>query len=448
MNIGELVVQSRIRMHWYSGMNWYRHTTLNQYRGIVPLTQPYHYTTHAMNSNSILNVEVSCYRNYRSPENPRQVNLLNWLRSDKYADQVKLIRQTDDKADRDRLKAKLPAITSGGTFTYRETTGLTKFSGFMQVDIDLKENEQIGNFNQLKVFISLLPYVAYCGLSVSAKGFWLLIPVKDELAYKDHFRALRKDWKDIAGITVDSSRSDIAGLRGYSYDPEAYFNHGAIHYTKKLKEKVSKPVFKSFAGGSKDLYQRAMQHTQEKGISFVEGAKHDFIFHLCCSLNTYGVSQTDAENWIHQNLIPLNEIHSNCITDPYKRYASDFGKVNFIKDSGFKPANPPQNYKSIIPPNVEATKCSTLPHEAIPKDRGKAGATEINQYPELSELETFFAGITLPTTPVKLNNYSEIKDVPGFIRSHLATLRNNFGKHTYSPFLNRLIELKQHLTTK
>lgn len=393
-------------------------------------------------------MEVSCYRNYHSPENPRPVNLLNWLQSDKYADQVKLIRQTDDKADRDRFKARLPAITSGGTFTYRETTGLTKFSGFMQVDIDLKENEQITNFNQLKTFISLLPYVAYCGLSVSAKGFWLLIPVKDEKAYKDHFRALRKDWKDIAGITVDSSRSDIAGLRGYSYDPEAYFNHVAIHYTKTLKEQVLKPVFKSFTGGSKDLYQRAMQHTEEKGISFVEGAKHDFIFHLCCSLNTYGISQTDAENWIHQNLIPLTEIHSNCITDPYKRYARDFGKVNFIKDSGFTPANPPQKIKSIITPNVEATRCSPELQEAIPKDRGKAEAIEFNQDPDLLELETFFAGITLPTTPLKLNQCSEIRDVPDFIRSHLTTLRNNPGKLTYLPYFHRLQELKQHLTAK
>jgi hypothetical protein len=37
-------------------------------------------------------------RNYHSPENPRPVNLLSWLQSDKYADQVKLIRQTADKS--------------------------------------------------------------------------------------------------------------------------------------------------------------------------------------------------------------------------------------------------------------------------------------------------------------------------------------------------------------
>lgn len=395
-----------------------------------------------------MNVEVSCYRNYHSPENPRPVNLLSWLQSDKYADQVKLIRQTADKAERDRFKAKLPAITSGGTYTYRETTGLIKFSGFMQVDIDLKENEQITNFDQLKTFISFLPYVAYCGLSVSAKGFWLLIPVKDEITYKDHFRALRKDWKDIAGITVDSSRSDIAGLRGYSYDPEAYFNHAAIHYTKKLKEQVSKPVFKSFAGGSKDLYQRAMQHTVEKGISFVEGSRHDFIFHLCCSLNTYGISQDNAEAWIDKNLIPLSEIHSNCITDPYKRYAGDFGKVINNKNSEHIPAITPQKPNSIILPNLEATKCSTILHEVHPKVRDKAEVKQPNRYPDLVELESFFGSITLPTSPVKLNQCSEIKDVPGFIRSHLATLRNNPDKHTYSPYLHRLQELKQHLSAK
>ncbi|WP_277926353.1 DUF6965 family protein [Aestuariivivens sediminicola] len=64
----------------------------------------------------------------------------------------------------------------------------------------------------------------------------------------------------------------------------------------------------------------------------------------------------------------------------------------------------------------------------------------------IAEFETFFAGIELPTQPVKLNGCSTIKDCTLFIESHFATVKANNGKQTFLPYLNRLQELKQVLT--
>jgi len=66
---------------------------------------------------------------------------------------------------------------------------------------------------------------------------------------------------------------------------------------------------------------------------------------------------------------------------------------------------------------------------------------------DISELENYFKGITLPTRHVKLNPYSTITNVPLFIESHFATVKANNGKQTFLPYLNRLQELKQVLTT-
>lgn len=66
---------------------------------------------------------------------------------------------------------------------------------------------------------------------------------------------------------------------------------------------------------------------------------------------------------------------------------------------------------------------------------------------EIAELENYFAGIELPTQPVKLNKCSTIKDCSLFIESHFATVKANNGKRTFLPYLNRLQELKQVLTT-
>lgn len=65
---------------------------------------------------------------------------------------------------------------------------------------------------------------------------------------------------------------------------------------------------------------------------------------------------------------------------------------------------------------------------------------------EIAELETYFVAAEPPTQPVKLNEYSTIIDYSLFIESHLATVKENNGKETFLPYLNRLQEFKQILT--
>jgi hypothetical protein len=66
---------------------------------------------------------------------------------------------------------------------------------------------------------------------------------------------------------------------------------------------------------------------------------------------------------------------------------------------------------------------------------------------DITELENYFASIELPTQPVKLNRCSTITDCSLFIESHFATMKGNNGNRTFLPYLNRLQELKQVLTT-
>ena len=64
----------------------------------------------------------------------------------------------------------------------------------------------------------------------------------------------------------------------------------------------------------------------------------------------------------------------------------------------------------------------------------------------ISELETYFAGIPLPPVPVKLDSCTNIIDVSKFIESHVATITAQNGKRRYLPYLHRLQALKQMLT--
>ena len=60
----------------------------------------------------------------------------------------------------------------------------------------------------------------------------------------------------------------------------------------------------------------------------------------------------------------------------------------------------------------------------------------------ITELENYFAGIAVPTQPVKLNPYSTVINCSLFIESHFATLKANNGQRTFLPYLNRLLEFK------
>ena len=66
-----------------------------------------------------------------------------------------------------------------------------------------------------------------------------------------------------------------------------------------------------------------------------------------------------------------------------------------------------------------------------------------NQWKEVEELEKYFKKKKLPET-IKLNNFTTIK-CSQFVDSHLTTIKENNGKQTFLPFLNRLQELKNLL---
>lgn len=66
---------------------------------------------------------------------------------------------------------------------------------------------------------------------------------------------------------------------------------------------------------------------------------------------------------------------------------------------------------------------------------------------DITELENYFANFILPTHHVKLNQCSTITDCSKFIESHFAFVKTNKGRRAYLPYLNRLQELKQVLTT-
>jgi hypothetical protein len=187
---------------------------------------------------SILDIEISCFANYNEVNHPKTVNLLTWLTSTKYKDKVDLIRSLDDKKERGLLKSKLPAITPSAILKNRISEiplneKLIKHTGFIQIDLDPTEfNLKSPYWNDLKKELIQVPQIAYLGKSVSGLGYWGLIPIPpDPDNHKGYFAMLKDIFLTTWKFKLDGLPINIASIRGYSYDLDAYFNHEAKTFT-------------------------------------------------------------------------------------------------------------------------------------------------------------------------------------------------------------------------
>jgi hypothetical protein len=116
---------------------------------------------------------------------------------------------------------------------------------------------------------------------------------------------------------------------------------------------------------------------------------------------------------------------------------------------------PPQNIVEPIKPEIEPAREKSEKRESETKHFFCAPSLSKHDYRpqpkqnwtfEISELETYFAAVELPSQPVRLNQCSIITNVPQFIESHLSTLKANNGRSVYLPYLIRLQTLKQILS--
>ena len=129
----------------------------------------------------MLESHFSIYNNIKSTVSDERITLqelVEILRQPN--DQVKRIRtlttsfvSTGDKSLKKtigNLKAGLPYITPGGTFTVRKDDGLIDYSGVVQIDIDVKDVVVYSVIDELKEAVANLPFVAIAAISPSGCG--------------------------------------------------------------------------------------------------------------------------------------------------------------------------------------------------------------------------------------------------------------------------------------
>jgi hypothetical protein len=393
--------------------------------------------------NSILNISVSGFKNVKATTEPKPVNLLTWLHSDKYrpaVDKIRILARQEEaattdqerkrlEAERKALKIKLPCITPSGEFNQRNEAGLVRRTGLMCLDIDKKDNTHISNYSDLKQQLANITNFAYVGYSVSGNGFFCLVPIAEPDKHKLHFEALKNDMAEF-GIILDNAGSDITRLRFYSYDNEAYFNHQAEVYSKIYQKPAKVPkVPRVPRVPGKNNFEKLFQLITTTGTDIT--GNYNQWFEIGCSLaNEFGASGLDY----YHDISRFSQKYDSKTTDIQFKQCLKYG-YNFNLDTFFY-------YAKLAGVTLDKThNFTTPPPVKVPKVPKVPPVTQT-----IEELNKYFDSVQLPEPPVKLDGHTTITDTRQFINSHIQTycsIKNEIYRRPYLDRLKQLAEIKK-----
>lgn len=119
---------------------------------------------------------------------------------------------------------------TGRTFECsRRTTHLQQHTGYLCIDIDQQDNENLGDLSIVLRTLRHRPEVALLMRSCSGTGYFALIPLAYPQYHKEQFRALIREYAAL-GITLDRQCADVTRIRFASYDDHPYINEAATPY--------------------------------------------------------------------------------------------------------------------------------------------------------------------------------------------------------------------------
>lgn len=237
----------------------------------------------------IFSREISVYRN--SYDSLGEITTLgNFLFSHSEADKVMAIRNETDEEKQKSLKLMLPQAAICGVFSQKGAAYIVEYSHLICVDIDAKDNQGV-DMEYLKGELSVIPQIAYIGLSVRGKGLFCIIPIKYPQNTKQQFQRLEMDFLKM-GVVIDHNCSDLCRLRCASYDPHPYVNKDAVEYDRYHVEPKEEPKFHTHHYDNDDTLGRVWElcGKVEARHTDVFGGDYDKWYKVGMSLASLGES--------------------------------------------------------------------------------------------------------------------------------------------------------------
>ncbi len=113
----------------------------------------------------------------------------------------------------------------------RRESHLQRHTGWLAIDIDLADNNQLSDFENVRMVCRFRPEIALLMRSCSGAGYFGLVRLAYPDRHKEQFKALIREYAAL-GITLDKQCGNIGRVRFASWDdPEhIYINERACEY--------------------------------------------------------------------------------------------------------------------------------------------------------------------------------------------------------------------------
>lgn len=248
--------------------------------------------------------EVSTFLDFTQPENSLSLTkILGEIGNGKYKSFIDDLRNAKrvgniDKAD--SLKKRLPAFTPSGVFyKRRRMENFSDYSGFIHLDFDKLNQEQLDN---AKVKLEEIPATYSYFVSPSGDGLKVFVKVStNEEEHHSTYLAVQRYYEDLLKISADSSCKDITRLCFVSYDPNIYINRDSSQFTPDInvsKETESKEfeTCESKKSSNIDVVEKlanCIEYTNRK-LNYRKGNRNNFIYLLALNCCQAGISLGDA----------------------------------------------------------------------------------------------------------------------------------------------------------
>ena len=234
---------------------------------------------------------------------------------------VRRLRATADEAEQRKIKAELLAFCPGGMLDTRQANATLeqkniRYSGFSQVDIDLKDNPNITDAALFRDKLAEIPYIAMAGISAKGKGIWGLMALDEPEKFMQYAESIYNYFEQ-ARVTIDKSKSrNPTELRYFAPDPGAILKTDYLLFPLVLNDRPQPKQLRTFNNNYTGTTLEAAHKwvAETTCYSLVDGQKHNYLFWLSYALRKNGTDEAEVYQVIYNKVLSSAQIRSNCIS--------------------------------------------------------------------------------------------------------------------------------------
>ena len=288
--------------------------------------------------------KVTIFKNIKETEAPfhRDVSMvLQRIKDGATKSLVKQIRAEKNKAQRNELKKKLPAICFSGVFNKRLDSAIIEHSGLMCLDFDGHEKRK--ELLEHKERLTKDRFVYSVFISPSGNGLKVLVkipPIADK--HVSYFNSLMKYFDS---PYFDKMCKNVSRVCYESYDPLLHINENSA-----LWDTIAEPTYKEVNSSidpatipitDENKVVEILVKWWEKKYPMTEGSRNQHAFVLAMAFNDYGINKSLAGYVLNQfategfNLVEITRTIDSAYANTMNfgtNYYEDEDKLDLIKN--------------------------------------------------------------------------------------------------------------------